>query len=159
VFVWEQITMIVRFQDMEENKIVVATLTQEWKTLREDIQKNKRLEFSAFEDVFSKTYKLLSQISMDATVEKQYINLIVNAFLFANSDSKDLEFKYLAAMVLTERMLNTVISEEPKASRSEAKIYVLELRQEVSLSFENIGESINTLVKLYDGDFWDKFGQ
>jgi hypothetical protein len=70
-----------------------------------------------------------------------------------------MESSYKAAVVLTERMLNTVISEEPKASRSEAKIYVLELRQEVSLSFENIGESINTLVKLYDGDFWDKFGQ
>lgn len=157
LFVRKQITMIVRIQEMEENKIIVATLAQEWKELREDIQKNKRLEFSVFEDVFSKTYKLLSQISMDATVEKQYINLIVNAFLFANGDSKDLEFKYLATMVLTERMLNCYVINSTPSTCEKVPVYILEARNEVNVDFNKINESLAMLVSVFEKNYWGQW--
>jgi hypothetical protein len=145
---------------MEEKIYDIEKLANNWKALYKDIQNNGKINFDLYNETFADTYQLLTQEAAESNVEKKYLSIIVNASLFAHADFDDhMESSYKAAVVLTERMLNTVISEEPKASRSEAKIYVLELRQEVSLSFENIGESINTLVKLYDGDFWDKFGQ
>lgn len=145
---------------MEERTYEIEKLANNWKALYKEIQNNDKINFDLFNETFANTYQLLTQEVAESNVEKKYLSIIVNASLFAHVDFNDhVESSYKAAVVLTERMLNTVISDDAAASRNEAKIYVLELRQEVSLSFDNIGESINTLVKLYDGDFWDRFGQ
>lgn len=145
---------------MEERVYEIEKLVNNWMTLYKDIQNNNKINFDLFNETFSNTYQLLTQEVAESNVEKKYLSIIVNASLFAHVEFRDhIESSYKAAVVLTERMLHTVISDDLAVSRHEAKIYVLELRQEVAISFNNIGESINTLVKLFDGDFWDRFGQ
>lgn len=137
-----------------ENEFV--QLANEWHNLRLEIGKNKKINFDVFRDVFSRTYLLLSQQASEVKIDKKCTGVIVNASLFANVEIDGLDPKYCAAVVLTERMINQMMLKGADAPSPVAVIYVLELRQEISINFKDVDEAIETLTKLYKAEPWKK---
>ncbi len=142
---------------MEENKFEFEQLSNNWMSLYREFKKTKKINFDVFNETFSKTYHLFVQQVAEPHIEKKYLSIIVNASLFAHIDISDnVESRYKAALVLTERMLNIIMTNRFTSSSNEDVIYILELRQEIYINFDNITESIDTLAKLYEADYWDK---
>lgn len=131
-------------------------LENNWKSLTQSL-KNERFDYDLFCDTFSQTYQLFIQSASNSHIEKKFLSILIYASLFAHTEiSNTLDSKYKAVLALTERMLDTVMKED--AARDEVTIYILELRQEVCINFNHINESIDTLAKIYESDYWSKFG-
>lgn len=141
---------------MEENKTNLLQLARDWQSLYREIQKNGKFSFDVFNDLFTKTYQLLCQKVSEPSIEKSLLPVIVNASLFAHTEISDkLEPKHKAALILTERMLTTLLSEKRSSPCSETAIYIFELRQDICIDFSDVNGSVNTLAKLYEADYWD----
>ena len=69
---------------MNDTIILVEELKQNWKALFFEIQKSQRFKFDLFSETFSHTYELLSKHFTDSSLDKSYIELIAEAYLFAN---------------------------------------------------------------------------
>ena len=145
---------------MEENKITFEQLASKWQTIYRSIQKTGKFSFDIFLEAFTGTYQLLQPKVCEPSIEKSILPIIVNASLFARSEAgENQDSKYKAALVLTERMLNFVLWENRCADCHETTIYLFEQRQDIDIDFSNLNESINTLVKLYDANYWANFQQ
>ena len=134
--------------------VELEQLSQEWKDLHDDLKKNQKIKFEGFEKAFSQTYALLSQQSAEEKLDKQCVAMIVNAFLFASVDSKELSSKCHAALILTERMLNCCAFDTTDAPVEGTAVYIFEARKEVRIKFKEINESLDKLAKLFEEDFW-----
>ena len=125
-----------------------------WEKLHTELKKNKKIDFDIFNKTFTQTYALLKPISTSDTLDKKYVELISNAFLFANNISNDIDGKCRAILTLTERMINCYAfrcsSEIPEGTN----IYILDSRKDVYLDFNDVDESINKLEKLFNESFW-----
>ncbi len=130
---------------------------QGWETLYAEIKKSKKVDFALFNNIFSGTYSLLSRYSTESSIDKNCIALIAKAFLFANTESKELESKYRAMLALTERMLNCCVFNRTPVFPEGTTIYVFESRKDVYIDFANVDESIDRLEKLFEEDFWKNF--
>ena len=95
---------------MESVNCDLKQLTNDWNKLRNELSRNRKINFEVFNDVFLKTYQLLREQSAATSIDKEYVSLIVNAALFANVEIGETDFKCCAALVLTERMLNQVLT-------------------------------------------------
>lgn len=138
-----------------ENKIKeVRELSMGWRKLRIELRKNKKVDFALFEDIFSKTYALLSQHAADTTIDKKYAELISVAYLFANTENREFNNRLRAALVLTERMISCCVFSGACEVLEGTIVYIFEARRDVYLNFGNVSESIETLEALFEEDFW-----
>ncbi len=138
---------------METNRNTIHETIEMWKTLRRE-EKGKKFKIDIFETAFSQTYALLSEHSSDSSLDKQYIQLISEAYLFANINGSMLESTCLAASALTERMLDSVAFSYAPYKVEKSTVYILETREEITLDFNNINESLSNLAKAYDNVFF-----
>ena len=137
-----------------ENKKELQELIEGWEKLYTELRKNKKINFELFENTFSKTYKTLLQCANEEKIQKDYIALIVNAYLFTEAGIKEMDLQYRAALVLTERMLNSCVMSNCPVQPEGAMVYVLESHKEVYINFGDVITSLDTLTKLFEGDFW-----
>lgn len=142
---------------MVENKKTVNELLQGWKKLNVEIKTKKKIDMDLFKDVFTKTYSMLSGTAKDDTVSKESVEIVAEAYLFANTENKMLDSKYLAALVLTERMLNCYAFSSAADSSGVSTVYILDLRKEVKINFNNVSESMNLLESAFEANYWNNF--
>lgn len=142
---------------MVENKKTVNDLLQGWKKLNIEIKTKKKIDMDLFKDVFTKTYSMLSGTAKDVTVSKESVEIVAEAYLFANTENKMLDSKYLAALVLTERMLNCYAFSSAADSSGVSTVYILDLRKEVKINFNNVSESMNLLESAFEANYWNNF--
>lgn len=142
---------------MNDQKVNLQQLIDNWTLLSTEIKKNGRFNFDTFNTTFSETYQALSPIASSTGVEKSLLALIVNAYVFANADVRaDVEAPYIAALILTERMLNSVALNDSGAQSGEASIYVLESRKEISINFNDANGAVETLSRVIEADIRNK---
>lgn len=142
---------------MEENKKILNDLLQGWKKLNIEIKTKKKIDMDLFKDVFTKTYSMLSGTAKDDTVSKESVEIVAEAYLLANTENKMLDSKYLAALVLTERMLNCYAFSSAADSSGVSTVYILDLRKEVKINFNNVSESMNLLESAFEANYWNNF--
>ncbi len=135
-------------------KMEVLELARSWKTLAFEMKRDKKVDLSVFCDVFTQTYELLSRCATENSVNKEYVAIIAEAFLFANADSNELSSKCVATLVLTERMLTDCAFRTHPTLPEGSEIYMLEARRDVYVDFNNPGESVAILEKAFDERFW-----
>ena len=141
---------------MDESKIKLALqLANDWNDLRNEINKNHKINFEDFEKTFTETYNLLSESSGEATIDKRLIALIVNAYLFANCQNPESDFLCAAFFSLTERMLSCCVLEASEEPVEGTTVYIFETRKEVYINFSNVKVAINKLVNLFRENYWD----
>ena len=138
---------------METNKNIIDEVAELWKTLCRE-GRNKKFKIDMFENAFAKTYAMLSAHVEDSSLDKQYIQLISEAYLFANINGSTLESTCLAASVLTERMLKSFAFSDSSNNAESSKVYLLETREEIKLDFNDINESLARLSRAYDNAFF-----
>ena len=142
---------------MEENKKILNELLQGWKKLNIEIKTKKKVDMDLFKDMFARTYSLLSDAAEDDKVSKESVEIVAEAYLFANTENKMLDSKYLAALVLTERMLNCYAFSSAADSSGVSTVYILDLRKEVKINFNNVSESMNLLESAFEANYWNNF--
>ena len=144
---------------MEGTTFDFEQLANTWRALEQDV-KNSKLSFETFYNAFSNTYKLLSASASEPCVEKKYLSIIVNASLFARAEvSENIDSKYKAALILTERMLDAVTAVDAADPSGESTVYILDLRQEIKINFKEVNDSIELLAKHFEAEYWKKLGR
>lgn len=141
---------------MDDNMILSEQLKQAWKSLGFEVKRDKKLKIEAFSSAFSQTYSLLSTHMSESSLDKKYIEMIVEAFLFANIKDNTLDNTCLAALILTERMLKSCLSGNNPSSAGQASIFIFETREEILIDFGDVNESINKLTNVIENIFWKK---
>ena len=139
---------------MEDTKTERMTLAQEWDALRQELKRNKRMEFAQFNSVFSKTYTLLSESAVESSVDRALIPVITAVALFANNDSRELDNRYRAALTLSERMLSACAYHGAVEPPIGTMVYIFEMRKDVYIEFTNVNESVTKIEKLFEEEFW-----
>lgn len=127
-----------------ENKNQISELIALWQDLCFETKKRNKVDFAVFKDAFSKTYDLLCQSCAEESLSRDYVELVAEAYLFAKLDL-DLDSKYLATVVLTERMLNCCAFTASPVAAKDSTVYTIGARKEVLISFKDVDESIITL--------------
>jgi len=141
---------------MDENMILAEQLRQEWKKIRFEVKKSKKLNMELFNSAFSQTYSLLSKHLADKCLDKNYISLISEAFLFANIKDDTLDNTCVAAFILTERMLDYCAFHSEPVLAEKSMIYIFEMREEIELSFDDVNDSITKLTSIIGNIYWEK---
>ena len=139
---------------MDDTMILTDELKAAWRDLAVDAKKNKKIKLDRFEGTFSKTYALLVKHLSEKSLDRSYIELIAEAYLFANIEDEALELTCLAALVLTERMLAVCAFGNMSAALEPITIYIVEARKNLLLDFNDVNESISRLVKVFEGMYW-----
>ena len=134
-------------------KMEARELARSWKNLDFELKKRKNIDLSAFVDVFSQTYDLLSQCATETVIKKEYISVIAEAYVFANADSNELDSKCLAILVLTERMLTDCAFRTYPTVPKGSEIYILEARRDVYVNYDYPAEAVEILEKAFDERF------
>ena len=143
------------------NNTIIATkepkeLAQQWRALTEDVKKNKKIKVDIFDEVFTKTYSTLAMLASEKSIDKCYVEMIAEAYLFANIKDETLDYNCLAAFVLTERMLTYCAFNSSADLDKPSSIYIVEARKEILLDFNDVGESISKLARVFESIFWKK---
>ncbi len=141
---------------MENAVMLVENLTQAWRGLVAEVQKNKKIKFEMFNSTFSQTYSLLAKHSTENSFDRKCIALIAEAYLFANIKDETLDHTCVAAFVLTERMLAYCVFGNASALTEPSTIYVVEARRDIPLDFNDVDESISKLTKVLEDMYWKK---
>ena len=132
----------------------IMELTQGWESLLATLKKSKKIDFAQFEDVFSKTYQCLSAGAAEPALDKNCVALVAKAYLFANSENKELDNKCRAILAVTERMLSCCAFQSTPDICQGASIYVFELRKDVQIFFQDVSGAVETLEKLFTENDW-----
>ncbi|MBO5915061.1 MAG: hypothetical protein J6Q72_06915 [Clostridia bacterium] len=135
--------------------ISIVELAHKWELLQNGLTFSKKVDFKLFEEVFTATYDLLSKSAPDGKIDKTQLSLILSVHLFSSSSEKGLDYKSRAALILTDRMLNCFIYHDSFGTADELPIFILETRKEIRISFKKVNESIFTLAKLLEDDYWN----
>ena len=141
---------------MEDNKILVEELKKAWRDLGFEVLKNKKIKMEIFEPIFTQTYSLLTKYAAENSVDKNVAELIAEAFLFANIKDESLDSTCLASFVVTERMLHYYAFNTVAASNESTTIYIFEVRKEVPLNFNDVGETVIELARIFESIYWKK---
>lgn len=139
---------------MEEKTMETKELVQGWRDLYLELKRTKKINFGFFNEIFSQTFSVLCQHAEADTISKKNAVLIAEAFLFANTDVKELDSKYLAALVLTERMLNCCVFQSTPSICEGAYVYIFEARRDIYLDFTNVTAALAKLEKLFEDEYW-----
>ena len=141
---------------MEEKK-ALEELKQEWRNLNLELRNRNRLDLTAFKRLFSETYSVLSKKSAADSIPKNCVELIAEAYLFANTNIRELGSSCLAAFVLTERMLNSCIFSGIQSECGISAVYVIEAREEVYINFNDVDEAMRKLEAVLEACFRNTF--
>ena len=136
-------------------EIKTNELEKSWRSLYKELKQNKKVKFELFEAAYTQTYTLLKECAAKKTLDKHYVRLIAEAYLFASVHDDSCESQCLAATVLTERMLNSFAFQTATPEET-ATVYIMEAREEVQLNFSDVNESVSTLISIFDNAFWKK---
>ena len=139
---------------MDETLIAIEQLKQNWRDLVAEVKKNKKLKFEQFETTFTETYKILLEHLTEGSLEKHYIALVAEAYLFANIEDSTVDSRCMAAFILTERMLACCAFNSAPVAIEQAMIYLVEARREILLNFRDVNESVSRLVRIFDEYYW-----
>ena len=140
---------------MEYKEIDLQELTLGWERLRIELIRAKKFNMDTFRKYFLDTYQLLKNDKEEEKIDKSHVGLIVNASLFANSDTKDLDARFRAALVLTERLIHCCIIDPNSRSAEGTYVYALEVRKEIFIRFDAIDEALEKLEKMLNESVWD----
>lgn len=141
---------------MENAVMEIERIKQAWRDLTFDVPKNKKIKFEVFESAFSQTYALLLAHIDDKSLDKNLVELIAEAYLFANIKDDSLDSTCLAAFVLTERMLAGCAFGNAGSLIEASSIYIAEARRKILLDFGDVDSAISQLIKVFDGLYWNK---
>ncbi len=141
---------------MENKQATYEKLRQAWRNLNADVRKNKKVKFEHFNAVFEETYKMLSEFSVQESLDKGCVEVVAEAFLFANIKDDTLDENCMAAFVLTERMLSYCAFNSSSSAENALTIYIAEARREVRLDFSDVSESVSTLARIFKEFFLQK---
>lgn len=139
---------------MDDTVVLTNELKQAWRTLALEVKKERKIKIEAFYSTFSQTYSLLSKHIAENSLDKSYVELIAEAFLFANIKDEKLDNTCLAAFVLTERMLAHCAFDSSPSVVESSTIYLVDARREVPLDFNDASESISKLTKIFEDIYW-----
>ena len=135
-------------------------LAQDWKNLHMGIVVENKMSYDDFSKTFSKTYNLLKEFTKENHIDKEYVELIANAYCFSNLPSEKYENKIGAAFVLTERMLKyCTMDNNACASDEGVKVYFMEVRKDVFLDFNNVDSSISEIISVIEASYWKKMSK
>ena len=141
---------------MDDKKMDLKQLADNWSLLANDIKKNSKINFDLFISTFSETYEILSEIASETCIDKKFIPVITNAYIFAYTEVRpDIDANYKAILILTERMLSTVTANNTVAPAGEVSIYILEARKEIQINLNDINGSIEKLMEALKTDHWN----
>lgn len=139
---------------VDDNKMQVEELKVMWKDLCVEIEKNNKISVDTFATVFSQTFSILSEKSAEQTIDKKYVQLIAEAYLFANFKADSLDSTCMAALLLTERMLAHCAFNCSFDNCGSSIVYLIEGRREITLDFTDVNESLDKLRKIFDSLYW-----
>lgn len=138
-------------------QVSVRELAQEWKNLHLSVVSDNKMSYEVFSKTFSETYNLLKGCVNGNVIDKEYIELIANAYCFSNLPAAKYENKIGAAFVLTERMLKyCTMDSNACASDNGVTVYFMEERKDVFLDFNNVDRSIAEIISVIEANYWKK---
>ena len=140
---------------MDETMMPVEKLKKIWQEMSAEVKRDKKVKPDVFEKAFAQTYGLLLERLQDGCLDKALVEMVAEAYLFANIKDETLNSHCLAAFVLTERMLSCCAFGHSFAG-GPVSIYVAESRRDVELDFADVDASITRLVRVYDEIAWQK---
>ena len=140
-----------------EEKVTVESLKKDWRALNFEVRKRNRLDMSEFKRLFSDTYAVLSEMSAADSVQKNCVEMIAEAYLFANTENRELNDSGMPAFVLTERMLHNCVFGSAPDNCDVANVYLVEARKEVYLNFKDVEGSLRKLESVLAANYWDTF--
>ena len=141
---------------MDDVVMLAKNLKQAWRDLAIEVQKNRKIKFEMFDSTFSQTYSLLSKYLTESSLDKNYIELVAEAYLFANIKDETLDHMCLATFVLTERMLAYCAFGNATTLVEPSTIYIVEARRDILLDFNDVNKSISKLIKVFEHVYWKK---
>ena len=142
---------------MEEKIISVGELTQCWRNLSNVVKNGCKFKLEQFEEAFTATYELLVKNAEESKLDRGIAELVSEAYLFAKMNGDSVDNGCLAALILTERMLDSCAFSIRSAECGSASIYIIEERKEVYLDFKNPGETVGMLKDIIDKKCSPKF--
>lgn len=141
-------------------QVSVRELAQEWKNLHLSVVAENKMSYDDFSRVFSQTYNLLKSFIGENHIDKEYVELVANAYCFSNLPSVKYENKIGAAFVLTERMLKYCTMDiNACASDDGVTVYFMEERKDVFLNFNNVDRSIAEIISVIEANYWKKMSK
>lgn len=140
-----------------EEKVTMEALKKGWRTLNFEVRKRGRLDMSEFKRLFTETYAVLSEMSAADSVRKDCVAMIAEAYLFANTENRELNDSGMPAFVLTERMLNNCVFGSVSGDCNISNVYLIEARKEVYLDFKDVDGSLRKLEAVLADSYWDTF--
>ena len=103
---------------------------------------------------------MLKGFTEENHIDKEYVELIANAYCFSNLPSAKYENKIGAAFVLTERMLKyCTMDSNACASAEGVTVYFMEDRKDVFLDFNNVDHSIAEVMSVIEANYWKKMSK
>ena len=140
---------------MAYKKINLAELAEKWDALRTELKRFRRINAELFDEAFSQTYSLLCKKSAETTIDRKLVEVIALAYLFANTEIKELDCKYRATLALTERMIHCCGLNPAPAAAEGTLVYLFEAHKEVYLNFKDIDGSVERLETLFKREAWE----
>ena len=140
---------------MADKKIDLTDLAEKWDTLRRELKQTKKVRTDLFDEAFTLTYSLLSKKSAETTIDRKLVEVVCLAYLFANTEIKELDCKYRATLALTERMIHCCALNSTAAPVEGTLVYLFEAHKEVYLDFKDIDGSIERLEVLFRREEWE----
>ncbi len=138
----------------------VRELAQAWRSLHLSVVVENKMSYDEFSKTFSETYSLLKGFTEENHIDKEYVELIANAYCFSNLPSAKYENKIGAAFVLTERMLKyCTMDSNACASAEGVTVYFMEDRKDVFLDFNNVDRSIAEVMSVIEANYWKKMSK
>lgn len=140
---------------MENITMNLQELTEGWEKLLIELNRAKRFQMETFRKYFLDTYKVLKNDLEETKIEKSHVPLVAKAFLFANAQCKDVDARFRAALVLTERMLSSCVLDPYARSAEGTYVYILEVRKEIFIRFEDVDGALEKLEKSLNEKVWE----
>ncbi len=133
---------------MEKEQLIKLTiLVPEWKKLATLLVEKDEFQCELFKKTFEATYTLLKPFSVQTTVEKELMQLIIQMQNFISARPHGLGKDYSAAVVMTERLLFHCIV-RPAAYVEpviDATIYSIETHEDIRIDFTDVDAAMETL--------------
>lgn len=140
---------------MEASSLNIKNLCERWQKLRGVIVSGNKVEYEFFKSTFEETEKTLSTCFGSDSVNKSYLELIISAYKFVHTDTVVMDAFSQATVVITERMLHHFVLDQDKSAvqKDGVYVYVLEEKQQIYINFNNIDESLNSLIRVIERGF------
>ena len=140
---------------MADYKIDLDKLAEDWGTLLAELKRIKKVDAQLFDSAFSQTYFLLREKASDTSLERKLIKVVALAYLFANTELRELDCRVRATLALTERMIHCCGLGANPAPVEGTMIYIFEAHKDVYLDFTDVDATIEKLERLFRTEDWE----